>query len=122
MNDKTQAPELDVNEQIAQRKAKLAALRERGVAFPNDFRRDSLAADLHHDYDHWDKEALAEKGVRVRVAGRMITRRIMGKASFATIQDRSEEHTSELQSRENLVCRLLLEKKKEPNYIITQCN
>lgn len=89
MNDKTQAPELDVNEQIAQRKAKLAALRERGVAFPNDFRRDSLAADLHHDYDHWDKEALAEKGVRVRVAGRMITRRIMGKASFATIQDMS---------------------------------
>src|SRR5690606_18319565 len=75
--------------QIAQRKAKLAALRERGVAFPNDFRRDSLAADLHHDYDHWDKEALAEKGVRVRVAGRMITRRIMGKASFATIQDMS---------------------------------
>src|SRR5690606_15872344 len=89
MNDKTQAPELDVNEQIAQRKATLAALRDRGVAFPNDFRRDRLASDLHHDYDHWDKEALAEKGVRVRVAGRMITRRIMGKASFATIQDMS---------------------------------
>src|SRR5690554_3384268 len=89
MNEKTQAPELDVNEQIAQRKAKLAALRERGVAFPNDFRRDSLAADLHREYDHWEKEALAEKGVRVRVAGRMMTRRIMGKASFATIQDMS---------------------------------
>lgn len=89
MNEKTQAPELDVNEQIAQRKAKLAALRERGVAFPNDFRRDSLATDLHREYDHWEKEALAEKGVRVRVAGRMMTRRIMGKASFATIQDMS---------------------------------
>ena len=89
MNDKTQAPELDVNEQIAQRKAKLAALRERGVAFPNDFRRDSLAAELHTQYDGLEKEALAAKGVRVAVAGRMMTRRIMGKASFATIQDMS---------------------------------
>jgi len=89
MNDKTQAPELDVNEQIAQRKAKLAALRERGVAFPNDFRRDSLAAELHAQYDGFEKEELAAKGVRVAVAGRMMTRRIMGKASFATIQDMS---------------------------------
>ncbi len=89
MNDKTQAPELDVNEQIAQRKAKLAALREKGVAFPNDFRRDSLAADLHAQYDGLDKEELAAKGIRVKVAGRMMTRRIMGKASFATIQDMS---------------------------------
>ncbi|RZQ56695.1 lysine--tRNA ligase [Pseudidiomarina tainanensis] len=89
MNDKTQAPELDVNEQIAQRKAKLAALRERGVAFPNDFRRDSLAAELHEQYDGSEKEELAAKGIRVSVAGRMMTRRIMGKASFATIQDMS---------------------------------
>ncbi|RWU12287.1 lysine--tRNA ligase [Pseudidiomarina gelatinasegens] len=89
MNDKTQAPELDVNEQIAQRKAKLAALRERGVAFPNDFRRDSLAAELHEAYDGSDKEELAAKAIRVNVAGRMMTRRIMGKASFATIQDMS---------------------------------
>ncbi|WP_417665333.1 lysine--tRNA ligase [Pseudidiomarina sp.] len=89
MNDKTQAPELDVNEQIAQRKAKLAALRERGVAFPNDFRRDSLAAELHEAYDGFDKEELAAKAIRVNVAGRMMTRRIMGKASFATIQDMS---------------------------------
>jgi lysyl-tRNA synthetase class 2 len=89
MNDKTQAPELDVNEQIAQRKAKLAALRDRGVAFPNDFRRDSLAAELHEQYDGSEKEELAAKGIRVSVAGRMMTRRIMGKASFATIQDMS---------------------------------
>jgi Lysyl-tRNA synthetase (class II) len=89
MNDKTQAPELDVNEQIAQRKAKLAALRERGVAFPNDFRRDSLAAELHEQFDGSEKEELAAKGIRVSVAGRMMTRRIMGKASFATIQDMS---------------------------------
>lgn len=89
MNDKTQTPEVDVNEQIAQRKAKLKALREHGVAFPNDFRRDSLAADLHARFDGLEKEALAEQGIRVAVAGRMMTRRIMGKASFATLQDMS---------------------------------
>lgn len=89
MTDKSQAPEVDVNEQIAQRKAKLSALRDKGIAFPNDFRRDSLAADLHAEYDEVSKEELAEKGIRVKVAGRMMTRRIMGKASFATIQDMS---------------------------------
>lgn len=89
MTDKTQAAELDVNEQIAQRKAKLAALREQGVAFPNDFRRDQIAADLHATYDQFSKEELAEQEVRVKVAGRMMTRRVMGKASFATVQDMS---------------------------------
>jgi len=89
MTDKTQAAELDVNEQIAQRKAKLAALREQGVAFPNDFRREHLAADLHAAYDQFSKEELAEKNVHVKVGGRMMTRRIMGKASFATLQDMS---------------------------------
>ncbi|KFZ29611.1 lysyl-tRNA synthetase [Pseudidiomarina atlantica] len=90
MADNTQNTEIvDVNEQIAQRKAKLQALRERGVAFPNDFRREHLAAELHAEFDDVEKEALAEKGVRVAVAGRMMTRRIMGKASFATIKDMS---------------------------------
>ncbi|MGO1329021.1 MAG: lysine--tRNA ligase, partial [Idiomarina loihiensis] len=60
MTDKSQAPEVDVNEQIAQRKAKLSALRDKGIAFPNDFRRDSLAADLHAEYDNLSKEELAE--------------------------------------------------------------
>ncbi|MGQ4276020.1 lysine--tRNA ligase [Pseudidiomarina sp. E22-M8] len=90
MTDKTQGNEVvDVNEQIAQRKAKLKALRERGVAFPNDFRREHLAADLHAEFDDADKEELVTKGIRVAVAGRMMTRRIMGKASFATIKDMS---------------------------------
>ncbi|PYE35477.1 lysyl-tRNA synthetase class II [Idiomarina fontislapidosi] len=89
MTDKSQTPEVDVNEQIAQRKAKLAAIREKGVAFPNDFRRDSLAEELHAQYDDAEKESLEQQGVRVKVAGRMMTRRIMGKASFATIQDMS---------------------------------
>ncbi|CAI8153413.1 MAG: Lysine--tRNA ligase, heat inducible [Pseudidiomarina mangrovi] len=89
MTDTTQTPELDLNSQIAERKAKLAALRKQGVAFPNDFRRDSTAAELHAQYDDADKEALAAQGIRVSIAGRMMTRRIMGKASFATLQDMS---------------------------------
>lgn len=89
MTDKSQSPDVDVNEQIAQRKAKLAAIRDKGIAFPNDFRRDALAQDLQQEYADVSKEALAEQGIRVKVAGRMMTRRIMGKASFATIQDMS---------------------------------
>lgn len=89
MTDKSQSPDVDVNEQIAQRKAKLTALRDKGIAFPNDFRRDALANDLHAEYGEATKEELEAQGVRVKVAGRMMTRRIMGKASFATIQDMS---------------------------------
>lgn len=73
------------NEQMHQRREKLAALREEGIAFPNDFRRDALAADLHRKYG----QDLPEEPVRVMVAGRMMLQRIMGKASFATIQDAS---------------------------------
>ncbi|RUO25431.1 lysine--tRNA ligase [Aliidiomarina minuta] len=79
----------EINEQISQRKAKLSALRERGIAFPNDFRRDALAADLQATYADVDGDKLKEEGVRVKIAGRMMTRRIMGKASFATLQDMS---------------------------------
>ncbi|WP_260554295.1 lysine--tRNA ligase [Coxiella burnetii] len=75
------------NEQIAQRKLKLKKRREEGQAYPNDFKRDSLAADLHAVYDQFDSGALTAKAIRVKMAGRMMTRRIMGKASFAHIQD-----------------------------------
>ncbi len=71
------------SDQIQQRRAKLAQLREKGNPFPNDFRRDAMAADLHKNY----AEKLPEQAIVVKVAGRMMTRRIMGKASFATIQD-----------------------------------
>ena len=77
------------NEQIAQRKSKLVALREQGEAYPNDFKRNTLAAELHSEYGALDQDALVEKAVRVRFAGRMMTRRVMGKASFAHIQDMS---------------------------------
>ena len=79
--------EIDQHDQIAQRKAKLATLREAGNAFPNDFRRDALAAPLHARYDDPDGEQLQADGIRVKVGGRLMTRRVMGKASFAHMQD-----------------------------------
>jgi len=81
--------EKDEHEQIAQRRAKLAALREEGIAFPTDFRRDVMAGELHAEYDGKSDEALEAQPLRVRVAGRMMTRRVMGKASFCHIQDMS---------------------------------
>src|SRR5690606_34951533 len=56
---------------------------------PNDFRPDSVAADLHKAYGELEKDALAEVGKQVKVAGRMMLKRVMGKASFATLQDSS---------------------------------
>jgi len=80
---------LDENKLIVQRRERLDALREKGQAYPNDFRRDSLAEDLHQTHAESDKETLESVGVRVSVAGRMMTRRVMGKASFAHLQDMS---------------------------------
>ena len=74
---------------IAQRRAKLNALREAGNAFPNDFRRDAIAGELHAEYEHKNNELLESSPVRVRVAGRLMAKRIMGKASFAQLQDMS---------------------------------
>ena len=83
------APAVDENQIIAERRAKLAALRAHGQAFPNDFRRDALAGDLHARFDAKTNEELELLGVEVAVAGRMLLKRVMGKASFATIQDMS---------------------------------
>jgi len=74
---------------IAQRRAKLQALREEGVAFPNNFRRNVMAGELHAKYGDKEAQWLEENPVRVAVAGRMMTRRIMGKASFAHVKDMS---------------------------------
>ncbi len=82
--------ESDDNALIAERRAKLARLRESGSAFPNDFRRDALARDLHATYGDRSDEWLASNPVRVRVAGRMMFKRVMGKASFAQLQDGSD--------------------------------
>src|SRR5205823_200490 len=64
-------------------------LRERGPAFPNDFRRKDLAAELHRTHGEKTKEALETEKPTASVAGRMLLKRVMGKASFATLQDMS---------------------------------
>jgi lysyl-tRNA synthetase, class II len=79
----------DENHLIAERRAKLARLRERGIAFPNDFRRDALAGDILTAYGARSGEALDAAVVRVRVAGRMRTKHVMKKSSFAKIEDSS---------------------------------
>ena len=84
------APPEDENKLIAERRHKLSALRTAGTpAFPNDFRRDSLASELHLGFGEMEGAALEAQAVRVCVAGRMMLRRIMGKASFVKIQDSS---------------------------------
>ena len=80
---------LDENRLIAERRAKLAALRAQGPAYPNDFRRDALAADLLSTYSERDAAWLEANPVQVRVGGRMMFKRVMGKASFAQLVDRS---------------------------------
>ncbi len=93
MTDPTPAtPHADENSLIAERRAKLAALRAQGIAFPNDFRRGDYAGDLQAQYEDkelWTAEALEGAGQRVRLAGRLMAKRVMGKASFAQIQDES---------------------------------
>ncbi|MEZ5540887.1 MAG: lysine--tRNA ligase [Pseudomonadota bacterium] len=77
----------DENKLIAQRRAKLQALREEGAAFPNDFRRNAMAGELHAEYGSKDDAALEASPVRVKVAGRLMAKRVMGKAAFAQLQD-----------------------------------
>ena len=77
------------NDLIAQRRQDLKELRETGNAYTNQFKRDSLALDLHAQYENKSKEELEGESIKVAVAGRMMSRRIMGKASFAHIQDMS---------------------------------
>ena len=80
---------LDENKLTAQRREKLAAIREQGNAFPNDFRRDALAQTLHDEHGKTDGETLEAQAVMVKLAGRLMTKRVMGKASFAHLQDMS---------------------------------
>lgn len=87
---KIDADQDDANEQILQRRAKLAALREAdGPTFPNDFRRNAIAGELHAEYGDMEPAELGTRRVRCKVAGRLMTRRVMGKASFAHLQDMS---------------------------------
>ncbi|MBL8039911.1 MAG: lysine--tRNA ligase [Chthonomonas sp.] len=85
------APEefFDENKLIALRRQKLAEWRQLGNAYPTEFRRDALAADLHAAYGDKDGTEFETEHRRVRVAGRMLAKRIMGKASFARLRDMS---------------------------------
>ncbi len=84
-NDKQQ----DENKLIAERRRKLGELREQGNAYPNDFRRNSTAEELHRTFEAHDNDALVDEHVVVAVSGRMMVKRVMGKASFVKLQDRS---------------------------------
>jgi lysyl-tRNA synthetase class 2 len=89
MSTDDQIPPQDENQIIAERRAKLAALREQGPAFPNDFVPTHRAAELHARYGALTKEEIEAKNVEVAIAGRMMLKRVMGKASFATVADGS---------------------------------
>ena len=78
---------LSENDLIKQRRSKLEELRNRGNAYPNSFRRDSLSQDLKDQCEGLSKEDLEAKEMTVSVAGRIMLQRIMGKASFITLQD-----------------------------------
>ena len=84
-NDQSQ----DENQLIALRREKLQQRRTQGTAYPNQFKRQHLAEQLLSQYDHLDKAELEAQSVQVKVAGRMMAKRIMGKASFTHIQDMS---------------------------------
>ena len=75
------------NDLIRERRRKLSEYRKEGVAFPNDFRRSILADDLHKNYDDSSKEELEVNQIPASVSGRIIAKRVMGKASFIKLQD-----------------------------------
>ena len=77
------------NKLIAERRAKLARLREAGVAYPNDFRRDALAGQLHTGFGERPAAWFEQNPQQARVGGRLMLKRVMGKASFGTLQDRT---------------------------------
>jgi lysyl-tRNA synthetase class 2 len=81
----------DEGKLIAERRGKLDTLREQGNAYPNDFRRNATADELHRTFAEHDDETLREEDVHVAVVGRMMVKRVMGKASFIKLQDRSAQ-------------------------------
>ncbi|HMV01080.1 MAG TPA: OB-fold nucleic acid binding domain-containing protein, partial [Rhodocyclaceae bacterium] len=86
-DDQRPSPHQDENQLIAERRAKLAEWRKTGEAFPNDFQRENMAARLVEAYGDKTTEELEGLPVEVKVGGRMMLKRVMGKASFATLQD-----------------------------------
>jgi len=102
MNQPTPALPVDDNQLIAERREKLAAIRvqarEQGTAaFPNDFKPRDHAADLHRAHEGKTGEALEAEPIAACVAGRMMLKRVMGKACFATLQDGSSAGSPRIQ-------------------------
>ena len=94
MSEQENLPVVDENHVIAERREKLKAIREAAkangtAAFPNDFKPGYQASVLHAEFGGFDNEVLEPKAVEVSIAGRMMLKRVMGKASFATVQDSS---------------------------------
>ncbi|MFZ9649474.1 MAG: OB-fold nucleic acid binding domain-containing protein, partial [Fluviibacter sp.] len=86
-NNGTIAAVHDENQLVTERREKLRAWRETGTAYPNDFQRDNLTAKLVEHFDPKTPEELESMPISVSVAGRIMLKRVMGKASFLTIQD-----------------------------------
>ena len=89
VKDTTAMPEVDENRLIAERRVKLGKLREQGIAYPNDFRKDTTAGILHERFADSDGEELQQVEEVFSVAGRMMAKRVMGKIAFVSLQDRS---------------------------------
>ena len=89
VKDTTATPEVDENRLIAERRVKLGKLREQGIAYPNDFRKDTTAGILHERFADSDGEELQQVEEVFSVAGRMMAKRVMGKIAFVSLQDRS---------------------------------
>ena len=83
--------EQDENNLFEVRKEKLNKLRKQGQDYPNSFRRNELAKELIKEFSDLSKDDLESKSISVKVAGRIMLRRLMGKASFTTIQDMSAQ-------------------------------
>ncbi|HEY5718781.1 MAG TPA: OB-fold nucleic acid binding domain-containing protein, partial [Gammaproteobacteria bacterium] len=87
--DKDAAAPVDENHIIAERRAKLAKLREAGIAYPNDFERTTFILPLDEAHGATETAALEAQQVQATIAGRLMLKRVMGKASFGQIQDGS---------------------------------
>ncbi len=90
VQDTTPIPEVDENRLVAERRAKLGTLREQGIAYPNDFRKDTTAGFLQERYAKADGDELQQVEEVFSVAGRMMAKRVMGKIAFVRLQDRSD--------------------------------
>ncbi len=88
-NTPAATPSQDENQLIAERREKLKSIRAAGIPFPNDFKPDARAAGLLAAHGEKAAEQLEAEGNVAKVAGRMMLKRVMGKASFATLQDAS---------------------------------